>query len=274
MGKILFTELQIEQMKDLYLKTNSAQYISKVMGVSPNPIIGALRANGVEVKTNYKKLGDVHRKYDVDDTFFEKIDSRDKAYIFGLLSADGTIHSKNASIKLKLCDIELVKLVMEKMKCNRPLYYAKGWMPHHKKSAALVITNIKMHEDIQKLGIMKQKSYNNVYPKTINGYDADFMRGFFDGNGNVYIDKSGRPEMSIMSTINFVNGMIDVLITYGIVGRLNIPKKRYDSRIGSLRITNKENIIKFREFVYHNINGQMFLKRKFDKLNEVKGYII
>jgi hypothetical protein len=58
----------------------------------------------------------IRRKFKVNDSYFDKIDMPDKAYIFGLLCADGTIYaSGRVKIDLTVKDIQILEDIKNKI---------------------------------------------------------------------------------------------------------------------------------------------------------------
>ena len=69
------------------------------------------------------------RKYDVNDNYFDIIDSQEKAYIFGLFYADACNYEYNGRIKIDLQedDKEILEIIKDKLEYTGTLkcYYVK-----------------------------------------------------------------------------------------------------------------------------------------------------
>ena len=65
----------------------------------------------------------------------------------------------------------------------------------------LQIGSIEMCDDLRKLGLRERKTKNLVVPNVPDKYFADFVRGYFDGDGNVWIGflnkKRSRPSLAL-----------------------------------------------------------------------------
>ena len=93
---------------DMYLNQNKTiSDIARFFNISETPIDTILRKNHI-TKKDY-----VYRKYKVDETYFDEINTKDKAYFLGWMFADGynnrknqtfhlTIHSKDKNIQENL----------------------------------------------------------------------------------------------------------------------------------------------------------------------------
>jgi len=67
-----------------------------------------LKDNNISI--NYERR---NHKYVYNEDFFQKIDTEEKAYILGLLFADGSVHNKRNVVKLQLQDVD--KEILEKI---------------------------------------------------------------------------------------------------------------------------------------------------------------
>ena len=61
--------------------------------------------------------------YKINENYFEKIDSENKAYRIGFISADGNVYKNRLSIELNNKDDELLKHFITDLETPRPLYY-------------------------------------------------------------------------------------------------------------------------------------------------------
>lgn len=84
----LSTELQ-EKIADLYLNHHLVPTeIAKRLGFKYHqPVYNSLKKQGI-FERFLTRYGD-RRLYEVDETYFERIDSEAKAYFFGFIAADG-----------------------------------------------------------------------------------------------------------------------------------------------------------------------------------------
>ena len=96
--EIKFNDEQLLDIKESYLNGESTVKIGKRYGTSHQPILKALKRMNVE-RTPRK----FNRKYSLNENYFDKIDTPNKAYILGLLYADGsnTISKSTISILCK-----------------------------------------------------------------------------------------------------------------------------------------------------------------------------
>lgn len=133
-----------------------------------------------------KPMSELKRKYNLNRSFFNKIDTEEKAYWLGFLYADGYIHQSRGEIKIQLAnkDIELLEKFNKSLSSNYPILYYKAnaeiLYPR------ILITCKELVNDLIKLGCTQAKSHtlnfptNKQVPKHLIHH---FIRGYFDGDG-------------------------------------------------------------------------------------------
>jgi DNA-binding transcriptional regulator WhiA len=145
--------------------------------------------------------------FSVNENYFDYIDTREKAYVLGFIFADGNISDGKDKhyrlrITLKASDIEILQKIKEEIQFTgdiktRELKSRKrdttGYM-----ISELSISNKHMINTLKRLGCSSNKSLTKKYPNIPSKYDKDFIRGYFDGNGSIYLTKD-RLSTEIMS---------------------------------------------------------------------------
>jgi len=125
--------------------------------------------------------------YKVNIDFFKKWSSQ-MAYILGFTFADGNIYKTTLAWDLKE-DKEILEKINQVMDSDYPISFRRT-------SFRLRNSNPIIINDIQKLGICPNKSKNMLLPDIPSRFFSHFARGFFDGDGWVYIRES-RNEISV-----------------------------------------------------------------------------
>lgn len=132
----------------------------------------------------------VHMKYELNETYFDCIDTENKAYILGLLYADGNVGKETNIIQISLQESD--KSILEKMQkeigSTHPLkmipYNSKN--PNWKNQFCLSISNKYMHDSLVKQGLVPNKSLILKYPNFLeNNLQRHFIRGYMDGDGSI-----------------------------------------------------------------------------------------
>ena len=132
-----------------------------------------------------------------------------------------------------------------------------------------------MFGDLEKLGLKPKKSKTIKFPKIPKAYLSHFVRGYFDGDGNVWIGlvhkerKTPTPSLRVVFTSGskiFLEELKDVLYkNFSIGGSLN-----YYSRAYRLNYSTRAALSLYK-FMYNDTNLYLMRKKKvFEKyLNAV-----
>lgn len=240
----------------------SSGQLAKKYKTYKSKILNIVRSEGGVVRSN----SECQRKFLIQEDFFEKIDSLEKAYFLGLLYADGDVYKKEKNsylVRLRLAapDKELVEY-FSKAVCmgennTRAIENKQGILP----MVGLTLHSKKMVEDLSVLGCVQRKSSCVEFKPEIFGTEEliwAFILGFFDGDGGV--DQSGR-RIHFTSNKKFCEQMRNFLIKAGINCR---PYKERKNGYGSISFYSVADAKIFCEktiFKYPNS-----LKRKREKL--------
>lgn len=154
----------------------------------------------------FNKLNNTHyRKWFLNESFFEIIDTEEKAYFLGFLYADGALYKdKSVSLDLNKKDLEILYKFKDVLNYSKPL-------KKYNDKAAVVINSHKMYNDLIKLGCTERKTFTLKYP-TDNSIPKElthhFIRGVFDGDGCVYRAKKRYADcISFLGTEHLLKGI-------------------------------------------------------------------
>lgn len=130
-------------------------------------------------------------KYSVNDSYFENIDSEDKAYFLGFIMADGNLakgqHTEEyirVSLHLQVSDIEILEKFKYYVEQNHKIFIGS-----HFNDCALRFVQRKMVNDLRKYGITERKTGSEhinleMIPHEMHRH---FFRGLIDGDGWICI---------------------------------------------------------------------------------------
>ena len=273
MRKINIEPDKLIEMSDYYNKCKSLAETSLKFNISVRTLKRRLNSAGVNTKLDVNSLRKKKIIYPIDETYFEEIDTSDKSYILGLLYSDGWMCTNRKQIRLKLTDIDLLEKVKEKLNYDKPLTNNTKTKESHKEAKTLIICNGKIYDDLIKLGCYTNKTFNCSLPKLNDIFMGDFIRGFFDGDGCIYVGIDKRNgnivgEAVVISTNNFINDTIKYLSCYDINASY-FRDKNHDNRIGKFRIRQHDSLLKLFTLMYGNITSDsIYLERKHNKYKE------
>jgi len=175
---------KVINMYSIYNKT--IKEIGKEMHIGHEVISNILKSNGIKIR----QRTDFNKKYHLDETYFDKIDTPNKAYILGLLYADGNVSKKGYIITLSLQerDKHILESINKELNYDKPLVLVdnsskKGNVQN---SYVLRIHNKYMANSLNKCGVVPCKSHILKFPFWLNrGLMRHFIRGYLDGDGNI-----------------------------------------------------------------------------------------
>lgn len=256
---------------DFINKTKNTKELEKKYNITSTAICGLLHRRGFE--TNYYKIR--AKKYDINETFFDNIDTEEKAYILGLLYADGYNHENRNSVNLSLAekDKNILDKITQLIQPTKPLQFIEMSKQNIKNQNQyrLVIANKHISQQLAKLGCMQAKTFKITFPEWLqDNLIPHFIRGCFDGDG--YISKNEKnPQISIVATEIFCNKLAEILkAKCDINCYIRTRHKERNNNIRTLGISGRLQIIRFLNFTYKNAN--IFLDRKMELANNILNY--
>lgn len=182
--------------------------ISKSLNISKSAVNRRLRFLGINIP-NY------HNALKFDNTVFDSIDSEEKAYWLGFLYADGNVSSdKNVvAVTLKAEDHNHLEKLKDFFKAtvNKISYGIVSLNHEHYSKCSLQVCDKHLKEKLISLGCFPKKSLTLKFPNTSIFNNPllvyPFIRGYVDGDGCLTFSKSGRLELSIIGTKDFLSGI-------------------------------------------------------------------
>lgn len=223
-------------------------------------------------------------KQKVNTKFFQQW-SPNMAYILGFIVADGSVcKRKNRKdsylMNITSKDREHLEKIQKLMSSQYKLGLKSNGSTGEKKYSYIQISNKEICKDLINLGVMPRKTYDGLKSiKVLDRYFSDFARGFFDGDGSVYIYKVNRtPQIKVgfvSSSLFFITGFDQRLCK-----NLNISIKSVHRKIDKQGVRMIlydicfyiDDCEKLAEFMYGN-NPTLYLPRKrkvFDKWKLMK----
>lgn len=172
----------VNKILNLYIKEELTQkQISEKTKISQNTIHKILKINNIQIV--YRNRG-FTRKYKINETYFEKINTPEKAYWLGWLASDGYVSEKEYQIRLSLIDKEIIENFKKSLKTDYKITTVK-FTENSKIQYRITINSKYMIESLKKLGIVNKKSYKTCIPNIPKEFIPYFLRGYFEGDGHI-----------------------------------------------------------------------------------------
>ena len=203
--------------------------------------------------------------------------TNEMAYILGLIYTDGNVdcrnlkkaNSKGSYVQGRLTfsqkEIELVEKMLKLMDCDVKISFRKKRELKDTVAGEMYYFSInsnKLFKRLQELGVNPNKSLNLKFPIIPREYIRHFIRGCWDGDGTVYIEKNGGLRAGFVSgSLEFIKTLKNHLEFHGLSSQKlhTINKgKGYYFRYNSLNDCS----LLF-SYLYRGVNSDQYLQRKF-----------
>ncbi len=208
--------------------------------------------------------------WDLERDYFKVIDTPDKAYLLGYITADAHVTGKVIHFECTYQDRELLEYAARQLCWSTTIHKrVRRTEPWRNPTATCDIGCVEMVDDLAKYNVVPLKQCQNFpLPELPRELYRDFIRGIFDGDGTCWLIK-GRPQISICLDEVQAQQMEAILKDAGVITKLSnniIDMNKYGENIYHLRITRKKDVQSFHDYIYYN-NEVFRLKRKYDKIH-------
>ena len=258
----IFSNDDIDYIKENYLSMTYGE-IAKNIGFTEKQVKGWINNN-----CNRK-----NRTFN--DSYFNEIKTSNQAYWLGFIFADGWITKSNSGnsyeLGIELCDVDEQQLIDFNNELGgvhniKHAHYEK-YICSHKNISVTDTVCIRIYskqivKDLMKHNILENKTLKQEYPIVDDNLFFDFIRGYIDGDGCIYVNENNISSSQVHITSSHcevLNYIKDKFSLYGIKSNI------YKEKENKYRIyLNHENSIKLLDLIYYDNNVQK-LERKYKK---------
>jgi hypothetical protein len=198
--------------------------------------------------------------------------SNEMAYVLGFMIADGFVFKNprgSSYFGIATTDREIVEKIRFVLGSNHKIGVRKYKNPEWKICYVLQIGSKEVVEFIKRFGLIANKSLNINFPKNIpNKFLRHFVRGYFDGDGGVYLKQHWRKNRGklywvfqvyfVSGSKKFLEGLHDALKGCVKGGFINKKKRGY-----ALVFSHSDGLALAR-FMYKGVSKEVFLERKYN----------
>ena len=281
---------QNKSLSDVAKETNcSRQYVHKKLKEHHIPLRNKSAARDLSLtkdKLKFKRLNEDGTSYfvsvkkiNVNEDFFSSWSSA-MAYVTGVICTDGNLdpgrirepwRAKSSStiprISVAQKEPELLEKILHLMDCDAKLTFRKEMIYGKIKSGALYqfsISNGKLYDDVVRLGLTPNKSLTMQFPNVPNEFIRHFIRGCWDGDGSVFVDKQSQKMSAsfVSGSFEFVESMVGNLVNAGLPLR-TIHRHNHSNKSYYFRFTGSQ-VPMLYHYLYDNVPQTAYLERKFN----------
>ena len=237
-------------------------------------------------KLNYQRLDtdgnliDINPvKHIVQEDFFSKW-TPEMAYVLGWIFTDGNLDPGRLldptrkttltipRLTLALSEKEPIEKVLSLMKTKSTILFRKETHYSGSTQGALYyfhINNKKIYNDLIYLGLKPNKSLTIKFPEIPEEYLRHFIRGCWDGDGSVFLDKKNIIAHFVSGSFHFITGLVKYLTSKDLTDRTiyEINNKKSFKKTYYVKYSGA-NCYKLFHLLYDNVDSSMFLKRKYN----------
>ena len=261
-----------EEIEKLYSEGRTAKEISSLLGLKYHqPVYNYFKKKGWERNGKSGKI-----TYKVNSDFFKCINTEEKAYILGFICADGHISEDRLVITVSEKDLDILEKIRRALHSNHPIKKIIRKNPYQKTGRKqlilmeLMIGRKELVKPLFDMGLTTDKTYtlNGDILKYVPKYlMRDFLRGYFDGDGNVFF---GRRYISGYKYNINICGNEDFLLksfqTY-FPSNNKLYKDLYSRQCYVWKISSKDKVRDFMHYLYYN--SSIFLQRKYNEYRKI-----
>ena len=261
-----------EEITKLYQEGKTAKEISSLLRFKYHqPVYNYFK------KMGWKRTGKTGKRvYKVDENFFKCINTEEKAYILGFICADGHIEKDRLNITVSIKDRDILEKIRYAMHSNHPIKEVQRTNPYKKTNrenlilSELMIGSVELVKPLFNMGLTTNKTYtlNGDILKYIPKYlIRDFLRGYFDGDGNVFFGR--RYSSGYKYNVNICGNEDFLLKSFQVYFPSNnkLYKDLYSRQCYVWKISQKDKVRDFMYYLYYN--SSIFLQRKYNEFRKI-----
>ena len=233
------------------------------------------------IKLKAQRSGMKKYPYYCDYKFFETIDTEEKAYWLGFLTADGWINqntetgSGTTGVELQYGDIGHLKKFNKSLNGNyritdrwRPCAISSSDPNKKNHMCVLRIFSRIMYQSLVNLGFTNNKSFDSYIPDIPENLQRHYIRGYFDGNGSVSVSNNYLDVRFCTASSKLKDGLIEICLNNNIKLKDCSHLTENDIIVYYPEVTSLKNKLTLLDYMYKD--ATIYLDRKYKKYLKTK----
>jgi len=262
----IISQLTEDELKKLYCDQKlSMGDIAKSYNCSRTYIMQLLRQYNLPIRSKSaaraeaKKQGKNVRFSAINEGFFKE-QTPEMAYVLGFIYSDGNISNQLDHFSISQKEPEILYKIKDLMSSEHQIVKKTD-----QEIYILTIGNKVMINDLLSLGLTPNKSLDVQFPVLKEDLYRHFIRGYFDGDGSIFIAKDGWRVNFVSGSRDFMYILEQVLHKHG--GLSNRPIYNYPAKVNSHQIIylKLEDLKALYSYMYSDLalGGGLCLSRKY-----------
>jgi hypothetical protein len=207
-------------------------------------------------------------KYPVNSTFFDCIDSEEKAYWWGFLYADGYVGKDARAIVVNLSSVDMdhLKRFRDIVSPERPVRLEVKFRKNlgiTTRTAVLRVDDKHICSRLQELGMIpKRPEFWRVRDNLPDDLFRHWLRGYFDGDGSA---AKSSPSIRLIGQDDLLSWILNKLNTGRVLNTSTAPYQKCAKdgkklNIYEFSVGGSHQVVSFREWLYRD--ATIYLERK------------
>jgi intein/homing endonuclease len=255
------TDKEIEdQIIADYNNNISSEKLAIKYNMNPSTICRIVKRLGGELKgTTF-----FNRKYELDETFLDNIDTQEKAYFLGFMYSDGNVHKRESNFKIVIHNKD--KHILHKF--SDMFYGFDNIQDDDDQYVSFRVYSVKLTLKLIEHGCVPNKTFKLSFPKTVPEHLLNhFFRGLFDGDGCLRLNEENRAFINLTGYKPFLEEIQEYLTkTLGIFVRISDYKDK--PNVSDILIHRNLDMLKMLDYLYKD--ATIYLDRKYNKYLDMK----
>ncbi|GKV57522.1 hypothetical protein NCCP2222_34690 [Sporosarcina sp. NCCP-2222] len=248
-----------QKIIELYESGMSYKEMCQLVGLSDRAIRNVLSKHGIQMRPTGRP-----RIHQVNEDFFKKW-THEMAWVLGLFITDGHVNKDLHSVYLAQKDVAILQKVATLMEASEVLSEPTGTRKTH----LLIINSKVIKSDLEKLGIMPNKSRSVRFPDVPKEFLPAFVRGVIDGDG--WVQKEGYQMNITTASESFAESLADVFKAWDLMPTCEIRFSDLKRPYFRIAVSGKVQIMHLAEILYSNSNELCVQSKKDRMLLHVNG---
>ncbi|MFE4029231.1 hypothetical protein ACFX4N_24040 [Priestia sp. YIM B13551] len=255
----IFNDDTEKEIVKAYLEGRTTADVGSEYGVDANTVANIVRRHGEQLRA-----GGIPAAIKVPN-FFKTIDSEEKAYYLGFMITDGSIvvHSNKTSIGIMIQEKD--KYILDYFALLLGFEYEKVKVSN-RKEAYIRFHCSEMVEDLEKYGVVPNKTNITYIPQIREDLVPHLFRGLFDGDGSIFVTMvRGKP---VLRAAFYGTHLACAQFQQRLIESIGISKtKVYDKPgVSFISISRKKDLFNLYNYLYKDAN--IYLTRKKQKFED------
>jgi len=200
--------------------------------------------NEIHITKELKEIGLRYRKYNINDHYFDTIDTHNKAYVLGAFYSDGYLvieGTKTKRIGIDSIDGDWLELIAKEMEFDGEIVRLSGCRSGYSSNTQAYrfkISSPLLYDTLIEKGCIEHKTNNLLFPneeQVPRKFLNSFIAGFMDGDGSLWRsdrEYKGKPYYAYGLNFTGTKEMLEGIQNYfgsNIKYRQRFPERKVNS---------------------------------------------